>query len=156
MRIINDECIGNQHELMTRLSEEGVEVTQATLSRDLKVLHATKVATDKGRYMFIIPNSNDLHDTMLKQRQVNMGSAHPGRVLSLAFSRNIVVIKTRNGYATGLAYDIDMSCRPEILGTIPGADTVMAVLREDVTRTQAEDLFRHLLLEYDIDGLDKF
>ncbi|MEG0252606.1 MAG: hypothetical protein RR667_00795, partial [Muribaculaceae bacterium] len=54
-------------------------------------------------------------------------------------------IKTRNGYASGLAYDIDMSKMPEILGTIPGADTVFAVLREDVTQDHALKIFSKFL-----------
>ena len=57
----------------------------------------------------------------------------------------MAIIKTRNGYASGLAYDIDMSKSPEILGTVAGADTVIAVLREDVSRTEAKKLFAKFL-----------
>lgn len=55
------------------------------------------------------------------------------------------MIKTRNGYASGLAYDIDMSGAPEILGTIPGSDTIIAVLREDVDHQQAREVFASIL-----------
>lgn len=146
--IITEQCISNQRQLMDQLAKEGLEVTQATLSRDLKSLKVTKIANDNGGYVFIIPNINDLHDTLLKKRQRRMGSAPTNRVLSIAFSRNIAIIKTRNGHATALAYDIDMSNQPEILGTIPGADTVIAVLREDVTHEQAQELFSQLLPQH--------
>ena len=143
--IITEQCISNQRQLMDELAKEGLEVTQATLSRDLKSL---KVTNDNGGYVFIIPNINGWHDTLLKKRQRRMGSAPTSRVLSIAFSRNIAIIKTRNGHATALAYDIDMSNQPEILGTIPGADTVIAVLREDVTHEQAQELFSQLLPQH--------
>ena len=65
--------------------------------------------------------------------------------ISLSFSGNIAVIKTRNGYASGLAYDIDVSGESEILGTIPGSDTIFAVLREDVSRERARQLFASIL-----------
>lgn len=57
----------------------------------------------------------------------------------------MAVIKTRNGYASGLAYDIDMSRPPEILGTIAGADTVFAVLREDVTHDEAMKVLQRFI-----------
>jgi len=55
------------------------------------------------------------------------------------------VIKTRNGYAPGLAYDIDMSRPPEVLGTIAGADTVVAILAEGVTHEQAREVFEQFM-----------
>ena len=61
--------------------------------------------------------------------------------VSLEFSGNFAVIKTRNGYAAGLAYDIDMSHSRDILGTIAGADTVFAILREGVTHEEAIKFF---------------
>ena len=58
-----------------------------------------------------------------------------------------MVIKTRNGYASGLAYDIDILHSPHILGTIPGADTVFAVVNERSTRRQLLELFTSILPE---------
>jgi len=62
-------------------------------------------------------------------------------VLSIAITGNLAVIKTRNGYASGLAYDIDMLESPLVLGTIPGADTVFVALREGSPRKEAFNLF---------------
>ena len=64
---------------------------------------------------------------------------------AVTFSGNIAVIKTRNGYAPGLAYDIDMSRPPEVLGTIAGADTVVAILAEGVTQEQARAVFEQFM-----------
>ena len=67
VELIKNNCIGSQEELARLLAARGYVVTQATLSRDLKQLRTTKVATDMGNYMYIIPDSNDLQDTMLSQ-----------------------------------------------------------------------------------------
>lgn len=145
MELISKNCIGSQEELASMLSREGYNVTQATLSRDLKMLKTTKVPTDLGTYMYILPDSNALKDKMLATGTTEMNANFQSGFISLHLSGNMAVIKTRNGYAAGLAYDLDMSARPEILGTIPGSDTIFAVLREDVTHEQALEMFSHLL-----------
>jgi len=131
------------------LNRHGIEVTQATLSRDLKMLRATKVPTDNGGYMYIIPDSNEIQNKMLEHGQASSTVATHAGPLSIEFSGNFAVIKTRNGYATGLAYDIDMSHSHEILGTIAGADTVFAILREGVTHDQASEFFERFMLPSD-------
>ena len=142
--LIRNNCIGSQEELSKILAGKGHKVTQATLSRDLKLLKITKVATDMGGYMYIIPDSNNIQDKLLQSGQM-IQKNHSASFVSINFSHNIAVIKTRNGYASGLAYDIDMSKTPEILGTIAGADTVFAILREDVTHEQALQVFAKFL-----------
>lgn len=143
--LIRNQCIGSQEELATLLAERGYAVTQATLSRDLKMLKTTKVPTDRGTYMYILPDSNSLKDKLLSKGGAEVAPNFRSGFISLHISRNIAVIKTRNGYAAGLAYDIDMSKSPEILGTIPGSDTIFAVLDENVTEDQAHKLFKRLL-----------
>lgn len=143
--LIRNECISSQEELAARLAAEGFNVTQATLSRDLKMLKTTKVPTDRGTYMYVLPNSNSLKDKLLSKGMANMSPNFTSGFVSLTLSGNMAVIKTRNGYAAGLAYDIDMSNAPEILGTIPGSDTIFAVLREDVTHSRALEVFARLL-----------
>lgn len=143
--IIQNRCIGSQEELAKYLEEAGFPVTQATLSRDLKMLKTTKVPTDRGGYMYILPDRNTLKDKFLARGQIPTTADFQSGFISLEFSKNIAVIKTRNGYAAGLAYDIDMSGAPEILGTIPGADTIFAIMREDVTKEKAVEVFSRLL-----------
>ena len=145
LELIKTQRGGCQEDLVKLLAERDFKVTQATLSRDLKKLRVTKVATDSGEYIYIVPNSNDVKDTMLT---VNQGPSNPNNsvgFVSLTFSGRMAVIKTRNGYAGGLADDIDMSRPPEILGTIAGADTIFAVLREDVTHDQAMQVLQRFI-----------
>ena len=111
--IISSKEVGSQEELLQALAAEGFELTQATLSRDLKQLKVAKAASMNGKYVYVLPN-----DIM------NNG------FISLQFSGNIAVIKTRPGYASSMAYDIDNREFGDILGTIAGDDTIMLVLRE--------------------------
>jgi transcriptional regulator of arginine metabolism len=125
--IISGKEVGSQEELLQELYNEGFELTQATLSRDLKQLKVAKAADINGKYMYVMPN-----DIMYKRpvnRTTSEMMANNG-FISLQFSNNIAVIKTRPGYASGMAYDIDnRDCR-DILGTVAGDDTIILVLRE--------------------------
>lgn len=145
VELIKNECIGSQEELASKLAARGYNVTQATLSRDLKMLKTTKVPTDRGTYMYILPDSNTLKDKLLSKGVAELAPNFRSGFISLAISHNIAVIKTRNGYAPGLAYDIDMSNAEEILGTIPGSDTILAVLAEGVDHQRAIEVFSKLL-----------
>jgi transcriptional regulator of arginine metabolism len=137
VELIKTKCIGSQEDLAAELANHGYNVTQATLSRDLKMLKTTKVPTDRGTYMYILPDSNSLKDKLLANGQLEMNANYQIGFISLDFSGNIAVIKTRNGYASGLAYDIDRCNLDEILGTIPGSDTIFAVLRKGVSHDEA-------------------
>ena len=144
--IINRQCVGSQEELASLLKAEGYIVTQATLSRDLKMLKTTKVPTDRGTYMYILPDTNVIKDKLLASGQSNLNNTnHQSGFVSLTFSNNIAVIKTRNGYAPGIAYDIDISNVEEIIGTIPGTDTIIAVLAEGVSHERAREVLSRFL-----------
>lgn len=143
--LIRNQCIGSQEELAELLSQQGHKVTQATLSRDLKMLRTTKVPTDRGTYIYMLPESDSLKDKILSFGQAPPKANYQSGFVSIQFSGNLAVIKTRIGYASGLAYDIDMSHAPEILGTIPGSDTILAVLQENVPRSRAAEIFAEIL-----------
>ncbi len=118
----------SQEEVLHALQKEGFTLTQATLSRDLKQLKVAKAASMSGKYVYVLPN-----DTMYRRvstpKQVSEMLATPG-FISINFSGNIGVIKTRPGYASSIAYNIDNSDIPEILGTIAGDDTILIIIRE--------------------------
>ncbi len=138
--LIRNKCISSQEELSRLLMERGHKVTQATLSRDLKMLHTTKVPTDRGTYMYVLPDSNSLKDKLLAAGQIDMNANYQSGFISLQISGNIVVIKTRNGYAPGLAYDIDISNHPDVLGTIPGSNTIFLVMREGLSKDRIMEI----------------
>lgn len=126
--IIANERVGSQDELLKILYTKGFEATQATLSRDLKQLKVTKVAASDGSYIYVLP-TNPLCKRVSKDQSNRERSAQNGLV-SIEFSANIGVIKTRPGYASGIAYDIDRSELPGVLATVAGDDTILLVIKE--------------------------
>lgn len=138
--ILTHHVISSQEELSKQLAVRGFIITQATLSRDLKLLRANKIADDRGGYRYIVGDSHTYSRTRGRHRPIVTPTNHSS-VLSIARTGNLVVIKTRNGYASGLAYDLDMLESDIILGTIPGADTVFVAVREGTPRKELFTLF---------------
>ena len=132
--IISSHELGSQEELLQALKNEGFSLTQATLSRDLKQLKVAKAASMRGNYVYVLPN-----DTMYKR----VTTPHTARemmqvpgFLSINFSGNMGVIKTRPGYASSIAYNIDNNHIEEIIGTIAGDDTIFIVIKQGVTKEE--------------------
>lgn len=128
--ILSSRKASGQSEILSLLAEMGTHITQATLSRDLKQLGASRII-EAGEYKYVLPatprwkrvgNDEDLSE-MMKM---------PGFV-SITFSGNMGVIKTRPGYASSIAYNIDNSNLNGILGTIAGDDTIFIVVAEGVS-----------------------
>ena len=132
--IISSQQLGSQDELLTALQKEGYKLTQATLSRDLKQLKVAKAATMGGNYVYVLPN-DAMYKRVSTPQSIREMMQVPGFV-SIQFSKNIGVIKTRPGYASSIAWNIDNSNIPEILGTIAGDDTIFIVLVEGVTHEE--------------------
>ena len=131
--IISSKEIGSQEELLQELMKEGFCLTQATLSRDLKQLKVAKAASMNGNYVYVLPN-NTMYKRMTEPHSAAEMLMYNG-FISIDFSSNLAVIRTRPGYASRLAYDIDDRNFEEILGTIAGDDTILLVLREGCLRT---------------------
>lgn len=135
--LISSKELGSQEELLQALLQEGYKLTQATLSRDLKQLKVAKAATMGGNYIYVLPN-----DTMYKRvstpSNIREMMQVPGFV-SINFSGNMGVIKTRPGYASSIAWNIDNSDIPQIIGTIAGDDTIFIVIREGIRHQEVID-----------------
>lgn len=137
--IISTRQIGSQDELLNILKKEGFTLTQATLSRDLKQLKVAKASTLSGEYIYVLPNET-MYRRVSKTRIDNDNMATSGLV-SLQFSGNIGVIKTRPGYASAIAWNIDHGEFKHILGTIAGDDTIIIVMAEGATHEEvAQDI----------------
>lgn len=131
LEIIDKEVIETQEELAERLKSMGVEVTQATISRDIKELRLVKVMTEDGRYRYapLAKSENVVTDRLLK--------VFSESYVSSDYANNIVVVKTLPGMAQAAASAIDSLKWNEIVGTIAGDDTIMIVCRAEKI---AEDL----------------
>ncbi len=128
--IISSQQLGSQDELLNALQKEGFKLTQATLSRDLKQLKVAKAASMSGNYVYVLPNET-MYKRVSTPNSIREMMKVPGFV-SINFSGNIGIIKTRPGYASSIAWNIDNSDVPEILGTIAGDDTIFIVIKEGV------------------------
>ena len=130
--LISRKELSSQEKVLQALEKEGFKLTQATLSRDLKQLKVAKAASMNGKYVYVLPN-----DTMYKRStkpRSAMEMLQTSGFLSINFSGNIGVIKTRPGYASSIAYNIDYSNIPSILGTVAGDDTILFVIQENVSQ----------------------
>ncbi len=132
--IISSQELGSQEELLNALQKEGFKLTQATLSRDLKQLKVAKAATMNGNYVYVLPNVT-MYKRVSTPHQIKEMMQVPG-FLSINFSGNMGVIKTRPGYARSIAYNIDNSEIPQIIGTIAGDDTIFIVIKQGVNEEE--------------------
>ena len=115
--ILNNKNISSHEGLVKILSEEGIQVTQATLSRDFAELGVIRTITEHGpRYIL------DSHESG-KQIAKLIGF----EILSVEHNESMVLIRTLSGRAQGIAHFVDRMNSPEILGTVGGDDTVLVI-----------------------------
>lgn len=127
--IVAGQLISSQDELLKQLLALGYECTQATLSRDLKELEVTKVVIASGECIYVLPDS-----PLRSSGSMSTGIPLGGGFVSIDFSANVAVIKTRPGYASGMAADIDHNNFESVLGTVAGHDTLLLVIKEGYTK----------------------
>jgi len=135
--IIREYAVENQEELLNLLKSKGFEVTQATLSRDMKQLKIIKSPNVEGNYIYTLSKENNyanIPDQEKTKEQTPYGFA------TIEFSGQLAVMKTRPGYASAIASDIDAKAQHEIMGTIAGDDTILIIPRERVTKKEIIDV----------------
>lgn len=128
--IVAEKVIETQDELTNALKDLGIDVTQATVSRDIKELMLIKIPMGNGRYRYAAPD-----EQVSMFSQTKMARAFQDSIMKIKVSENMVVIRTLPGTAQAVAYNIDYVKWPEILGTVAGDDTIFAVLAD---RSMAE------------------
>ena len=133
--LINKYDIETQEELAAYLKEEGFEVTQATVSRDIRELKLSKIATGNGKQKYIILKNDDSHLGDKYIRVLRDG------FVSMNMAQNILVIKTVQGMAMAVAAALDAMKFPEIVGCIAGDDTIMAAIKStDETKDKINEI----------------
>lgn len=120
--LINRYDIETQEELAAYLKQEGFDVTQATVSRDIRELKLSKVATANGKQKYIIMSGQDGELGDKYNRVLRDG------FVSMNMAQNILVIKTVQGMAMAVAAALDAMKLPEIVGCIAGDDTIFAAI----------------------------
>jgi transcriptional regulator of arginine metabolism len=142
--ILSSAPVHSQTELASLLADEGIEVTQATLSRDLEELGAVKLrGADGGGGVYVVPEDGS------PVRGVSGGTERVARLLgellvSTDASANLAVLRTPPGAAHYLASAIDRAALPEVVGTIAGDDTILVIAREPMTGAQVAVMFENI------------
>jgi len=130
-RIITENKISSQDELLTLLNKQGYEVTQATLSRDLKYLKVAKVPDNETGYRYAVPENSSRNSDV----EYTVDGFPMNRIDTIEFSGQLAVMKTKPGFANSIASVIDSFGIFEVLGTIAGDDTILLINRDGVSKT---------------------
>ena len=124
LELINKYPITTQEELIDYLRRDGYDVTQSTISRDIKQLRLTKTLLPDGKYRYQASPSAD------KGAKNNFSTIFSSSVTSVECAMNIVVVKTFSGMAQAACAALDMMNYSDIMGTLAGEDTIMVVCRD--------------------------
>ncbi len=123
MELIEQFDIETQEELVGKLLEDGFNITQATVSRDIRELKITKVSNGKGRQKYVVLNNDTEHLADKYIRIIRDG------LTGMDTAQNILVIKTVSGMAMAVAAALDAMSLAEVVGSIAGDDTIMVAVR---------------------------
>lgn len=129
LSILKEERIHSQEELQRRLKQIGMDVTQATLSRDLKFLGVARVPDSREGYVYAVQDSS-----APVQQEPYLLDDIKRSIIDIRFSGNLAVVKTKLGHGHSVAYAIDRLGIPEVMGTVGGEDTLLVILEETADR----------------------
>ncbi len=138
-KVIQNGDVHSQDELLVELKGMGFDLTQATLSRDLKEMQVAKIPHPAKGYVYILPQGEKAA-TSREQSRVNYLA---DGFRDLRFSGNLAVLRTQPGYASTIAVVIDKAEPWEILGTVAGDDTILIIMKEGISKL---DLINALIL----------
>jgi transcriptional regulator of arginine metabolism len=139
LRLVRDRAISTQSELADALRDEGHEVVQTTISRDVHELGLRKVRAPSGRLVYAAPGADDT------DRLRAIGVAMRRYATRVEHAGPLVVVTTPSGYANALAQAIDEGAHPGIAGTIAGDNTIFVAPRDGTSPDAlSAELLEHL------------
>lgn len=121
LEIINSRNISTQDELIEALRAEGLNVTQATISRDIKKLGLIKISAGNGRYKYSLAHTNN-------EKHLDIFS---DTIIKISVALHTIVISTYPGMAPAVAASLDSKISSEILGSIAGDDTILLICENE-------------------------
>jgi len=139
IEIISQYEVETQDDLITHLRNEGFDVTQATVSRDIRELKLTKVMTGRGSYRYM--QSADHKDV----KGLHISHALSEAIVKVASAQNLVVLHTLPGIAQAIALEVDNLKHPHILGSVAGDDTVLIVVSDTLRAGQISEQIKELI-----------
>lgn len=139
IEIITLHEVETQDELIAYLNDEGFDVTQATISRDIRELKLTKVMTGRGSYRYIRQVGE--HDS----KRLHISHALSDAIIRVASAQNMVVVHTFPGMAQAIALEVDHLKHPSILGSVAGDDTVLIVASDTPSAGNISEQIKELI-----------
>jgi transcriptional regulator of arginine metabolism len=121
--ILANQVIETQDDLVNALRSAGFQVTQATVSRDIKDLHLIKIPLDNGKYKYSMPTEQRFNPLQRLKRALT------DHFSSIDYTENLVVLKCMPGTANAIGSIIDNMEWSEVMGTICGDDTILIICR---------------------------
>jgi len=139
-QILEEQAVSSQAKLVELLKAEGIDVTQATLSRDLEELGAVKVRVPVGDSVYAVPDNPTERVLPVDHLRRVLGEW----LVEVSVSNNIVVLRTPPGSAHVVASAVDRAGLSEIIGTVAGDDTVILVAASDTTGEEVSERLKDL------------
>lgn len=127
LELISKYNIDTQEGLLDHLRREGFDVTQATVSRDIKELRLVKSLSPDGKYKYSLEKEN------VKDASAKFYSIFSDSAISVAYAQNIVVIKCFTGMANAVCAALDTTGWKNIVGTVAGDDTIFVLLPDEIS-----------------------
>ena len=128
-QIIESETVRSQNDIIERLSQRGIMITQASLSRYLKEIQASRIPDGANGYIYKISPEASKSTAILSNEVVSVEFA----------GNNMAVLKTISGYANAVSAQIDAKMMPPIAGTISGDDTILIIIRDGFSKRQVKE-----------------
>ena len=141
IEIIARNVVETQEQLASLLKDAGYDVTQATVSRDIRQMKLTKQVTEDGKskYVYTTADSDVMQDKYVSVLKAGF--------VSMDLAQNILVMKTVSGMAMALAAALDALNFPQIVGCIAGDDTIMIAIKTNEEAVEIMEEIQHLMNE---------
>ncbi len=145
LNLIDKYDIGTQEDLCAMLLEAGYDVTQATVSRDIRELKLIKVVAENGSQKYVrTTNEMAIHNRKPDKNDLLMREV----VKSVDYAGNLIVIKASAGMGSAVGATIDDAILPNVLGTVAGDDTLLCVMRSEEAAAELTRQIKKMILEY--------
>lgn len=134
-KLVRENVIISQEELLMMMEGAGMKCTQATLSRDLRQLGISRGFDGSGGYRYLLPSGREEAVETLPDNAT-------AAITGMTWARGLLLISTPPGYASAVAIRIDRAGRYEIAGTVAGDDTILLIPRDSINNEAVEECLR--------------
>ena len=139
MEVVSTREVGTQDELITYLKEAGYDVTQATVSRDIRELKLAKIMTGQGSYRYVLPREE------VAESKLHISNALAETIVRVECANNLVVLHTYPGMAQAVALEVDNLRHGKILDCVAGDDTILIVSSDNDSAALISEQIRELI-----------